>query len=122
LNDISGNPQYDAATANWGGDWRMPTKDELNELRNNCTLEWITEDDVNGYKVTSNINGNSIFLPATGYRYGTSYEDAGSIGYYWSSMPHENNNGAYYLYFWNGAKYIGDNSRYRGQTIRPVID
>ena len=122
LNDISGNPQYDAATANWGGDWRMPTKDELNELRNNCTLEWITEDDVNGYKVTSNINGNSIFLPATGYRYGISYEDAGSIGYYWSSMPHENNNGAYYLYFWNGAKYIGDNNRYRGQTIRPVID
>ena len=57
------NPQYDAATANWGGDWRMPTKAELNELLNNCTWTWTTQNGHKGYKVTGP-NGNSIFLPA----------------------------------------------------------
>ena len=56
-------PVDDAAQANWGGDWRMPTKEEWTELRNNCTWTWTSEDGANGYRITSNINGNSIFLP-----------------------------------------------------------
>ena len=61
----------DAARANWGGDWRMPTVDECEELvdPDKCTWEWITKDGVNGYKVTGKKTGNSIFLPITGFRF-----------------------------------------------------
>ena len=60
------NPQYDAAAANWGGDWRMPTVAEMWELINNCTWTWTTQNGVSGYNVEGP-NGNSIFLPAAGY-------------------------------------------------------
>ena len=62
----------DAAHANWGGNWRMPTDAELTELREQCTWTWTTQDGVNGYKVTSKTSGytdKSIFLPAAGYRF-----------------------------------------------------
>ncbi|MBQ1653360.1 MAG: InlB B-repeat-containing protein, partial [Bacteroidales bacterium] len=71
----------DAATVNWGSGWRMPTYDELNELKNNCTVTWTTQ---NGVKFTGP-NGNSIFLPAAGFHYDSGLYDAGSYGYYWSS-------------------------------------
>ena len=74
----------DAARANWGGSWRMPTREEQDELRQQCTWTWTTQNGVNGYKVTGT-NGNSIFLPAAGDRYDRSLGDAGCIGYYWSS-------------------------------------
>ncbi len=81
-------PEDDAARANWGGDWRMPTKAEQDELRRECTWEWITGknsagNDVAGYKITGP-NGNSIFLPAAGYR-NYSFYYAGTYGFYWSS-------------------------------------
>ena len=75
----------DAARANWGGSWRMPTRAEQGELRENCTWTWTTQNGVNGYKVTSKKNGNSIFLPAAGYRDVSSLSNAGSLGNYWSS-------------------------------------
>ena len=75
----------DAARANWGGSWRMPTRAEQGELRENCTWTWTTQNGVNGYKVTSKKNGNSIFLPAAGYRDVSSLSNAGSYGDYWSS-------------------------------------
>ena len=78
------DPEDDAATANWGGAWRMPTRTEQDELINNCTWTWTTQNGVNGYKVVGP-NGNSIFLPAAGYRNGTSLDDVGSHGCYWSS-------------------------------------
>ena len=59
-------PEDDAAHAYWGGDWRMPTNDEIKELVNNTTYEWITVGTVSGGKFTSKTNGNSIFLPAAG--------------------------------------------------------
>ena len=74
----------DAARANWGGSWRMPTTEEQQELINNCTWTWTTQNGVNGYKVTSKSNGNSIFLPAAGCRDDSSLNDAGSYGDYWS--------------------------------------
>ena len=110
--------QYDAATANWGGNWRMPTLDELNELKTNCTWTWGIQDGVNGYKVEGP-NGNSIFLPAAGYRSGSSLYNAGSNGCYWSSAPYYNND-AFYLYFRSSSRSVGNNYRNGGHTARPV--
>ena len=77
----------DAARANWGGNWRMPTETEIGELLEKCTWVWTTQNGVNGYQVTSESNGNSIFLPAAGRLEGSSNSRAGSYGYYWSSSP-----------------------------------
>ena len=122
LGDIAGNPQYDAATANWGGAWRMPTYSEQNELLNNCTWEWTTLSGVNGRRVTGP-NGNSIFLPATGSRLGTSSYNVGSNGDYWSSTPYEDDDYyAFNLYFGSGHYewlWIG---RYDGHPVRPVLE
>ena len=81
------DPEDDVAHVVWGGKWRMPTKQEQVELRNNCTWEWTTLNGVNGYRVTSKISGytdRSIFLPAAGAADNLRYE-YGSTGYYWSS-------------------------------------
>ena len=122
LGDIAGNPQYDAATANWGGAWRMPTYSEQNELLNNCTWEWTTLNGVNGRRVTGP-NGNSIFLPAAGSRLGTSSYNVGSNGDYWSSTPYEDDDYyAFNLYFGSGHYdwlWIG---RYDGHSVRPVLE
>ena len=75
----------DAARADWGGSWRMPTDAELTELREQCRWTWKNQNGVRGYKVTSMSNGNSIFLPAAGFRSGWSLFVAGDYGYYWSS-------------------------------------
>ena len=75
----------DAATANLGSPWRMPTKKEYDELVDNCTWTWTTQDGVNGCEVKSKKNGNSIFLPAAGSRGSSGLYDAGSWGHYWSS-------------------------------------
>ena len=74
----------DAATANWGAGWRMPTYDEMVELKNVCTVSWTTNNGVNG-RLFTGPNGNSIFLPAAGYPCDGEINDAGSYGYYWSS-------------------------------------
>ena len=122
MSDISGNAQYDAATANWGGDWRMPTRAEQQELLNNCTWTWTTQNGVNGYNVEGP-NGNSIFLPAAGDRYGSSLYSAGSNGYYWSSAPYEYHDlFACYLYFCSDGHGMYDSSRYNGQSVRPVLE
>lgn len=123
MNDISGNAQYDAATANWGGDWRMPTYDELNELINSCTWTWTTQNGINGYNVEGP-NGNSIFLPAAGHRLGSSLYCAGIHGIYWSSTPYENDGGygAYYFGFENDSHHMARAGRYYGQSVRPVLE
>ena len=112
---------YDAATANWGGSWRMPTLDEMKELLNNCTWTWTTQNGVKGYKVTGP-NGNSIFLPAAGYRDGTDLYDAGSYGYFWSATPLSNSYGAYGLYFGSDFYYWYSYGRLDGRALRPVSD
>ncbi|MBO7651371.1 MAG: hypothetical protein J6S84_01470, partial [Bacteroidales bacterium] len=75
----------DAATVNWGDGWRMPTKDEVSELFNNCSSIWTTLNGVNGRLFTSNLNGNTIFLPAAGKVNEGGYENDGRSGTYWSS-------------------------------------
>ena len=113
----------DAARVNWGGSWRMPTKAEQDELRdtNNCTWTWTTQNGVNGYKVTSKKNGNSIFLPAAGY---CSYSDllsAGSVGNYWSSSLSTglsfNASDVYFVS--DNVNWLG-NYRYYGRCVRAV--
>ena len=115
-------PEDDAATANWGGDWRMPTDAEWTELREQCTWTWTRQNGVYGYQVTSNINSNSIFLPATGYRYGTRLYYAGTDGRYWSSSlcaGYQNNAWSISFNPKTGRDYYGRNF---GFPVRPVQD
>ncbi|MBR3852469.1 MAG: PEGA domain-containing protein [Fibrobacter sp.] len=122
MNDIKGNSQYDAARANWGGTWRLPTRAELEELKNKCTWRWTTQNGVKGYKVTGP-NGNHIFLPATGYRNESSLYYAGEDGYYRSSTPYESfSDLAYYLYFRSGGQHVSWLYRYYGLSVRPVSE
>lgn len=117
--DIAGTG-YDVAHVKWGGDWKMPTKEQRNELRNNCTYEWTTMNGVKGGKFTSKINGGSIFLPAAGNRWDSELYNAGDNGYYWSSTLFESNeDNAYYLYFSSNGVYWS-NYRYFGRSVRPV--
>lgn len=116
----------DAARVNWGGDWRIPTKEEFSELRYSCTWTWTTLNGSNGYKVTSNINGKSIFLPAAGY-YDSTYKTAGATGNYWSSSRYESlydmlPKEVHELYFTqNSILYDHIVIRYEGHSIRPVL-
>jgi len=82
---IVGDKKYDAATANWGGNWRMPTSGEIAELVEKCEWEITTLNGAKGYKVTGP-NGNSIFLPLAGYRLGSEIVGAGQSGFYWSGV------------------------------------
>ena len=112
--------QDDAATANWGGAWRMPTKAEQDELRTKCKWVWTTLNGVNGYKVIG-LNGNSIFLPAAGFMLGGTLYDAGSKGYYWSSSLNTGNtNNAYFVPFNSDYVGWGNYSRCYGLAVRPV--
>ena len=116
-------PEDDAATANWGSNWQMPSFDQIDELCNSSytTTTWTTRNGVYGQMITSKSNGNSIFLPAAGYRNGTNVEEAGTEGYYWTRSIYKYYDNAYSIYlssediFWRN----GD-ERYCGQVIRPV--
>ena len=121
IDDFSGDPQYDVARKKWGDAWRMPTKEEQEELLNNCTWELTTINGFSGYKVTGP-NGNSIFLPAAGYYYDTYVNFDGYYGGYWSSTPHADTDSAYYLGF--DDKEQRENAYYRsdGQSVRAVIE
>ena len=122
MGDISGNPSYDAATANWGDGWRMPTKEEFEELEGKCDWQWTTRGGHNGYDVTGP-NGNSIFLPAAGWRLGESLYDAGGLGYYWSSTPDGGGaQDACVLLFVSGNFFVGCSSHEGGRSVRPVSD
>ena len=115
-------PEDDVAAVNWGGQWRMPTDAKWTELRENCTWTWTTKNGVNGYKVTSNINGNSIFLPAAGFRSDDDLCRAGDTGYYWSSsLGTGYPDGAWLVGFNSDLVDGGDVSRYCGRSVRPVL-
>ena len=114
----------DAAYVNWGTSWRMPTKAEQDELRNTnfTTWTWITQNGVKGYKVTSKTSGNSIFLPAAGFRGNSDLYNAGSNGCYWGSSLYKiNSSYAYYLYFNSDVVSSLSVYRYYGHSVRPVL-
>ena len=122
IGDISGDSRYDAARANWGGTWRLPTQAEVRELIDKCTWTWTSQGGHNGYRVTGP-NGSSIFLPAAGYRLGSSLYGAGGYGYCWSSAPDWSDaRRAYYLYFDSSGHSLYLFYRSNGQSVRPVSD
>ena len=115
----------DAAYVNWGSSCRMPTEAEFEELIDNCTWTKSSKSNssgssVNGYRVTSEKNGNSIFFPLSGYRYGDYLDNHGSYGSYWSSTL--DTSGVDYAYCFGGGRYMYYNTRYRGSTVRPVAE
>ena len=115
-------PEDDAAAANWGGNWRMPTKEEFQELYNNTTHTWTTQNGVNGRLFTA-ANGNSLFLPAAGFRYDSSLYEAGSHGNYWSSLlllRTEDPYYAWFFYFDSDGTYVNYDARRIGHSVRAV--
>lgn len=114
-------PEDDAAHVNWGSNWRMPTNAEWQELQDNCTWTWTTQNGVNGYQVASKTNSNSIFLPAAGSRYDTYLYYVGYGGCYWSSSLYENYPYyAWYRYFTSAYVNGYGNDRILGRSVRPV--
>ena len=115
------DPEDDVAYVKLGGKWRMPTDAEWTELREKCNWTWTTQNGVKGYLVTSKTNGNSIFLPAAGYRDATDLSGTEIYGYYWTSslrtqVPYIAYDGLFY------STYIrtSESNRYLGHSVRPV--
>ena len=111
----------DVAHRQWGGRWRLPTQTEIDELIQHCTWTWMSINDHFGYKVTSNINGAKMFLPAAGYYNDTILHDLGEFGNYWTSSLYER----YSYYAWqllfSPVRPIWFNGyRHCGMSIRPV--
>lgn len=119
MDDISGDSRYDAARANWGGTWRMPTFLEMEELKEKCEWTWTTEGGHKGFRVTGP-NGNSIFLPAANHRQ-DGLVVARETGSYWSSTPDDTQH-AFGLGWFYGSSYgaLSWGPRINGSSIRPV--
>lgn len=118
--------KYDAARMNWGGAWRLPTLDEMQELISYCTWTW--DSSRHGYTVTGT-NGNSIFLPASGYKVGSDVVLSGAYGNYWTGTNYDRepmfkDKHAYYLMFGETytPQYPTDMNKEMGYNIRPVQD
>lgn len=109
----------DVAQQNWGGDWRIPSEQQIKELNSSCAFLWTTQNGINGYKVTSLKNGNSIFLPAAGWN---KYLSRGSAARYWSrSRSYSNSSNAQILEFGSTYIRISNMVRCQGETVRPVL-
>ena len=115
--DIAGE-FYDVAYSKWQGSWRMPTKEQCNELIEHCTSEWTSQNGVNGRRFTGK-SGNSIFLPAAGYKWDHGLSDYNLEGHYWSSISYLGNL-AYGLDFSDETITTNTDYRYVGQSVRPV--
>ena len=117
-------PEHDAAHVLWGGKWRIPTQQELQNLVDKCDWSPATVNGVDGFEVRGRggYASASIFLPCSGYGYGTSLTYAGSYGCYWSSVPYSDDNYAWDLYFCSGCHgtYNDYGGRYYGRSVRPV--
>ena len=111
------DPEDDAASVNWSSQWRMPSKEQLDELRNQCTWTWTTSNGVKGYRVSK--NGKSIFLPAA-ESYSGNILSSGNLGYYWSRTLGETTRYANYLYFHSTSVTAEAFERSSGCTVRAV--
>lgn len=123
------DPEDDIAQLTLGGKWRMPTREEYNELLTNCSWTWTTSNGVSGYNVASKVNTNSIFLPVAGY-WIEKPEFVGTSGLYWTSTLNDNQYDshsnipykAYNLYLTAWEHVISSGSRSYGYSIRPVFE
>ena len=113
--------KYDSASICWGKSWRIPSKKEFEELKENCTWSWTTFFGQPGYKVSGK-NGQFIFLPASGYWIGNSKFYAKLDGAYWSSSSIDNDTKAYGLIFGSGDINIDNFCRSYGCSIRPITN
>ena len=116
----------DAAHVNWGGNWRMPTSTEVQELIDNCTSVWTTENGVDGRRFTSNKEGytdKSIFVPTAGGWWSYSHHSVRSNGDYWSASLYTSNPCmACGFFFFYRLAYVDQDNRYLGFTVRPVCE
>lgn len=113
-------PKDDAAQANWGGAWRMPTKEEMWELCDNCTWTKGTLNGVEGHYVTGK-NGNSIFMPNAGYYIDSEIHSESAEGYYWSStLGSDNSTLAFNFQIGEGMVIVNDYDRAYGRSVRAV--
>ncbi len=111
----------DQVKSSWGNYWATPTRTEYNELINNCTWTWETMNGVNGYKVTGS-NGNSIFLPATGFQIMGYGQSVGDALYYWTQTP-SSESGFYYMLTGSPSSYKSNstyNASIMSAPIRPI--
>ena len=118
-------PEDDAATSNWGSDWRMPKQDEFDELLENTTSSWTEVNGVSGLLLTSTVEGyeeESLFFPAVGYAEDGMVSIFGENGIYRSASLDDNNVAqAFVLYFYNEeCGFDNGGIRYIGYTVRPV--
>ena len=119
-NKIHLEAEDDIAHVCWGDNWRMPTNAEYDELFNNCTWSWVTQNGVKGYRITGT-NGNSIFLPITGYKDGSTLKAYASSGYYWSStLKVDGPTQGKRLTYNSSTKLNGQAGRHYGFAVRPV--
>jgi len=136
LSNICGDERYDIARARWGEQWRLPTKSEMEELRTKCKWVWTTKNAIEGYLITGT-NGNTIFLPAAGYRNGTtisyydtftgtSHDGEYKTGRYWTGTLSYYDSGwdgfAWCLSFQSVSVYMNDRDRCYGCSVRPVTE
>ncbi len=113
-------PEDDAATANWGNEWRMPTKEEWQELKEKTTCIWTTQNGMKGRLFTAS-NGHSLFLPAAGERlYSHCLRDFWSDGYWSSSLCSDDPRIAWFFYFDSLCYQMMDHYRHVGRSVRAV--
>ena len=118
--DIAGT-DYDVAHVKWGGNWKMPSSAQIQELFANCTNDLINVNDVKGCLFTSS-NGRSIFLPMAGYYWHDNIQNDYYEGFYWSSTLHPSYSYAAYFLLVSGFEEskLGGYYRFEGLTVRPI--
>ena len=118
----------DVASAFWGDNWRMPTTEEIRELKKNCLWTWITIDGCKGYIATSSINGKSVFFPAAGCWDGVEHKSKEVGGWFWTADLVEPQSAAALRYYYDERYSPSDNvftqyscRRNYGFSVRPII-
>lgn len=109
---------YDVARQQWGGDWRLPTVAEVEELAQRCVWTWTSQNGVNGYLITGP-SGDNIFLPAAGQKRSEAL-NVGSTGYYWTATPASDYPSAAYNLNFSGYAGRWSANRSYGFTVRAV--
>lgn len=126
IDDFSGDATYDVATAKWGKGWRMPTKEEFEELVEYCPFpQYVKQNGRLGQLFTNKINGRTLFLPTTGSKeMGSQHSEANTCGLYWTSTPHKGGrmNGAHQYHYGAALGEMGVGERSSGYAVRAVID